>query len=87
MVAALLVPVPGFPVRRSVVAAGNINLDEFGAFRMGVGGDERILSLVAAGRVRRVDPVERIAALEATVARLEAEMRPLSIEQARRSMG
>lgn len=62
MVAVLLVPVPGFPVRRALSASAGGEVDEVGLHAAMKG--DRVLALVAAGQVRRVDPGARIAHLE-----------------------
>jgi hypothetical protein len=63
LVAVLAVPVPGFPIRRALAASGSGDLIDFCAVREGIRG-ERVVSLVAAGRVVKIAPEARIERLE-----------------------
>lgn len=90
MLAVLSVPAPGFPIaRRALVAAANgerVEVDASGA-RAGVRDDEVRFALVAAGVVRRVDPLERIAALEMQLSELAATVRPMAMDRMRARLG
>ncbi len=84
------VPVAGFPIaRRAVTAAGTPDYAVGEAMIAGMRGD-RCVALVAAGVVRRVDPLERLAALERACEELASRtealstaVRPLAMERAR----
>lgn len=89
LLAVLSVPAPGFPIaRRALVAAANgerVEVDNIGARSGAVG--ERQFALVAAGVVRRVDPLERIAALEIALSELTDQVRPMAVERMRARVG
>ena len=74
LVAALAVPVPGFPIARQDVLVAAAEVIDSYAVRAGIDSlDSEPFSLVAAGRVRRPPDQERFAALEEAVALLLAE--------------
>jgi hypothetical protein len=63
LVAVLAVPVPGFPILRALAASGSAEILDFCAVREGIRG-ERVVSLVAAGRVVAVPIESRLERLE-----------------------
>jgi hypothetical protein len=69
MIALLAVPVGGFPVaRESLVASANLaEIVDLHAVRAGLDRDGEIVALVAAGRVHRASPEDRIGQLERLV--------------------
>lgn len=92
LIACLMVPVPGYPVKRALTAAGVPELEPWDT-RVGIAND-RVFALVAAGIVRRVPDQVRIARLEQTVAdlsskltRQEALTRPLAVAAIRARAG
>jgi len=88
------VPSPGFPIaRRAVTAAGTPVFADGEAMIAAMNGD-RCLALVAAGVVQRIDPLERLAALEraheilwADYQSLAARVRPIELERLRAQSG
>lgn len=81
MVACLAVPVPGFPIsRESLIAAGAEVIDSHAA-RAGVDPEDHdvVLSLVAAGRVHRAPPEERLQRLEHQMDSMRARERRESV--------
>lgn len=93
MVAVLAVPVPGFPVRRAISASGAPELDGADTIAGYIG--DRVVSLVAAGVVRRQTAEERFAHLEqelgSALGRLEqlegkARERALAVARARHGL-
>ncbi|HTS14161.1 MAG TPA: hypothetical protein VMH24_00720 [Candidatus Sulfotelmatobacter sp.] len=89
MIAVLAVPVPGFAIVRQSVVASAAGVDNGEFVRTGYHGEE-VWSLVAAGRVRPIDPLVRLAtlerqyeALQARYDALAAELRPVALDRAR----
>jgi hypothetical protein len=82
LVAVLAVPVPGFPIRRALAASGSAELIDFCAVREGIRG-ERVVSLVAAGRVANISPETRIERLERELLVLRETVHTLSVDRAR----
>lgn len=75
LVAALAVPVPGFPIaREDVLVAAAAVIDEY-AVRAGLNDAGDVFSLVAAGRVRRQSAEERLAVIEGILDELTADLR------------
>lgn len=85
MMAVLAVPVPGFPVRRALAASGSAEIVDFCAVREGIRG-ERVMSLVAAGRVQPVSPERRIWRLEREMEAMQAQLRQMAIASMRAGM-
>jgi hypothetical protein len=68
MVAALAVPVPGFPIAREEALVASAEVIDLRAVRAGVDYDtNEVYALVAAGRVRAIPPEERLAMLEGSL--------------------
>lgn len=85
LLAALSVPVPGFPIaRRALVASGAPEPDT--STRAAVQ-DGEVFALVASGVVRPIDPAERLATLEREIVVLSDLMRPIIVERQRASLG
>jgi hypothetical protein len=64
MVAALAVPVPGFPIAREEALVASAEVIELRSVRAGMDEAGEVYALVAAGRVRAIPPEERLANLE-----------------------
>jgi hypothetical protein len=73
MVAALAVPVPGFPIAREEAMVASAEIIDLRAVRAGMAEDGELYALVAAGRVRRAPPEERLTMLEGAIDMLMRE--------------
>jgi len=84
LLAILSVPAPGFPIARRALTAAGAQAQDAGVQAMRAGyHDERMFALVAAGVVRPVDPIERMAQLEQEVIELHRLIRPIALAHAR----
>lgn len=87
MLAVLSVPAPGFPIaRRALVAAGTPGECEVDSSTRWGEQDDKMFALVAAGVVARVDPLERMVALEQAVEVLMAERHSAKVDELRASL-
>lgn len=74
LVAALAVPVPGFPIAREDALVASAEIIDLSAVRAGLDETGEVYSLVAAGRVRRISAEEQLAGLQAKVDLLLADL-------------
>ena len=81
MVAFLAVPVPGFPIAREAIVAAGAEIVDLYSARAGVDEAGEMTALVAAGRVFRLPPEDRLDRLERLFDQLQPVIDDFSARQ------